>query len=730
MRALLVLALLSPATATHAAGLGGVDSVWHFESNMDESNGGSALLPTGFVPAYASESIAGGTANVLDLPALPASHWLEMPNGVGGNGGSVLGRTNEWTIAMDLNFAVLGGDAALLQTNPTNADDAEVHVTSAGAIEMGGIPIADPGTIQAGQWHRIVLTSEESGGNLELRAYVDGSQALLSGAPISVTKPFDGDYSLPATVPLFADDDAETLALKVNSLSYWGSTLTSTEIAALGTPVAPGYPDIYVINNSNSGAGSLRAALTDVRNGGIIYFDFGVSGQTITLGTGGQLLISSKTLVVEARHLASKPIINGADSFRIFEILSGSEITLRGLTMTNGNNTAGGGAVRNKGTLTIIECEITNSDSSTSEGGAAGGGGISNESSGSLTMVDSTIADNVSDAAGGIFNAGVATLKRCTISGNSAQTVGGIENINLTSLINCTVSGNSSTDGGGGGLSTLGTLTLICCTVSNNEAFDFFVGGGGVLVDFTATLNIENTIVAGNLSGAVGEENIGGFGGVINSTGFNLTSGDPLLDSLGEFGGPTHTMPPKIGSPAAATGIPLGSTPATDQRGFARINNLMDVGAVETPFDAETTLFGAWASNNIPQGQDRSFTGDPDDDLVQNGREYAFRLNPVVFDSLLQPRAFPFPPTGLGSDLRIVIPYNPTATDIVYVVEETTDLQNFTEIYRYTVETGTETISDGNLTTVVDPGSRTITMTDNALNPVSTFWRTGVIMVP
>jgi hypothetical protein len=189
-------------------------------------------------------------------------------------------------------------------------------------------------------------------------------------------------------------------------------------------------------------------------------------------------------------------------------------------------------------------------------------------------------------------------------------------------------------------------------------------------------------------------------------------------------------MPPKIGSPAAATGIPLGNTPATDQRGFARINNLMDVGAVETPFDAETTLFGAWAFNNIPQGQDRSFTGDPDGDLVQNGREYAFRLNPVVFDSLLQPRAFPFPPTGLGSDLRIVIPYNPTATDIVYVVEETTDLQNFTEIYRYTVETGTETISDGNLTTVVDPGSRTITMTDNALNPVSTFWRTGVIMVP
>ncbi len=47
----------------------------------------------------------------------------------------------------------------------------------------------------------------------------------------------------------------------------------------------------------------------------------------------------------------------------------------------------------------------------------------------------------------------------------------------------------------------------------------------------------------------------------------------------------------------------------------------------------------------------------------------------------------------------------------------------FNEIYRYTVETAVETITDPNIVTVVDFGSQTITVTDPALNAVSTFWK-------
>ena len=726
----LLLSLLIP--MAFGAGLGDVNSVWQFENDLAESNGGPDLVPISLTPAYPSATIAGDSAAVLDLVPLSSTQWLQMPNGVGGNGGSLLGRTNEWTLAMDLYFAVLSNDVALLQTSTTNADDAEIHVTSNGAIDLGGIVIADPGTVQAGQWHRIVFSSEVIAGDLELKAYVDGSQTEVSGNPHSLSKPFDGNYSLPATVPLFADDNSETLALKLNSLSFWDSPLTSTEIGALEVPTTPGLPDLYVTNNGNSGAGSLRAALSSVRDGGSVYFDLGMSGQTITLGTGGQLELSAKALDVEARHLASKPAIDGVDSHRIFNVLSTATVTLRGLIMTNGNHTQGGGAVRNQGTMTIIECNILSSDASSLEGSGVGGG-ILNDSSGTITIVDSTIDDNVSDAAAGMFNAGVATLRRCTISGNRASTVGGIENINVITMINCTVSGNSAISGGGGGLATLGSMTLISCTVSNNLAGDFLAGGGGVLVDFTAILNLENSIVAGNTSVVSGEENIGSDGfalGTVNYTGLNVTSGDPKLEPLDDYGGLTETMPPQIDSSAAAKGLPTGKTPTLDQRGFPRVSNLLDIGSTETPFDVSSTIFTAWAVNNIPLGQDRSFAGDPDGDLMGSGLEYALLTNPSLFDSLSQPLVYPFPPTGLVRDLRMTIPFNTDATDIVYVVEEANDLNNWTEIYRYNVLTATETVSGSGLTTEVNFGNQTITIIDDVIYPFNTFWRMGVILTP
>jgi hypothetical protein len=57
-----------------------------------------------------------------------------MPNSAGQNGGSTLGRTNEWTLVMDLKIASLTTDAALLQTDPANADDAEAHIAGGAGL--------------------------------------------------------------------------------------------------------------------------------------------------------------------------------------------------------------------------------------------------------------------------------------------------------------------------------------------------------------------------------------------------------------------------------------------------------------------------------------------------------------------------------------------------------------------------------------------------------------------
>jgi len=60
---------------------------------------------------------------------------------------------------------------------------------------------------------------------------------------------------------------------------------------------------------------------------------------------------------------------------------------------------------------------------------------------------------------------------------------------------------------------------------------------------------LTNTIVAGNTAAGVTNNISGSFAGANN-----LTNGDPHLSPLGNYGGPTQTMPPLAGSPAIDVG--------------------------------------------------------------------------------------------------------------------------------------------------------------------------------
>src|SRR5262249_31358758 len=96
-----------------------------------------------------------------------------------------------------------------------------------------------------------------------------------------------------------------------------------------------------------------------------------------------------------------------------------------------------------------------------------------------------------------------------------------------------------------------------------------------------------NWIVAGNTCPTAGSEN---FNGDLIISGPNLTSGNPLLAPLGNYGGPTQTMPPLPHSPAIH-GCTSGTGFATDQRGQPRVlGALADLGAVEGVFNAAMGL--------------------------------------------------------------------------------------------------------------------------------------------
>ena len=84
-----------------------------------------------------------------------------------------------------------------------------------------------------------------------------------------------------------------------------------------------------------------------------------------------------------------------------------------------------------------------------------------------------------------------------------------------------------------------------------------------------------------------------------------VADGSLRLAPLGDYGGPTHTMPPLFGSPAIDAA--MGSTRTKDQRGFEITDGAPDIGAVEYFPGAPTHLnwsppstlaFGIPLSNN------------------------------------------------------------------------------------------------------------------------------------
>jgi predicted outer membrane repeat protein len=239
-------------------------------------------------------------------------------------------------------------------------------------------------------------------------------------------------------------------------------------------------------------------------------------------------------------------------------------------------------------------------------------------------VIDSTLSDNgafvkcynnCTAAGGGIYNSGTAMVIGSTLSGNKvsavltmqgigAATGGGIFNTGTLTISNSTINGNSTflhckgfCIEAAGGVLNGSTVTINNSTFSGNSSGHL---GGGIFSDGTTTL--QNSIVANSPSG-------GNCSGTMTSSGYNLSSDntcnfnntgdlnntDPKLGQLGNYGGPTQTIPLLTGSPAIDAGNPSGCTDGrghllkTDQRGKPRPDHEdtggCDMGAYERQKD-------------------------------------------------------------------------------------------------------------------------------------------------
>jgi hypothetical protein len=220
---------------------------------------------------------------------------------------------------------------------------------------------------------------------------------------------------------------------------------------------------------------------------------------------------------------------------------------------------------------------------------------------------------------GGLFNNGMAAMDRSTVSENTAASQGkfaasyggAILNANGMTITNSTLAKNISEArgvAGGPGLTVArggaiyhywGSLTIEYTTIALNGCF--IPGGnkkfgGGIFVS-GGFLDMHNALVAYNAAGPHGGVDILGD---MNSSGYNLIGSsdgltgygptdildvDALLGDLQDYGGPTPTIALLPGSPAIDAGDPNPvDPPEWDQRGpgYPRIvNGRIDIGAFE-----------------------------------------------------------------------------------------------------------------------------------------------------
>jgi predicted outer membrane repeat protein len=339
----------------------------------------------------------------------------------------------------------------------------------------------------------------------------------------------------------------------------------------------------YIVTNINdSGAGSLRQAITDANaHAGSDTISFTVSG-TITLASSLPNITDHLTINGTGQSVT----VSGNDLYPVFYVASGKTLTLTRFNIEHANSSTSGGAVFvYYGTL-ILSYSSLSENYATNYGGAiyvtSGSVNVSNStfransagiSGGGIKTYDSTVAisnttfinNSASSGGGGIYNdhGSTISMSNSTFSGNSASWGGGIANSDSTLItLSSTFSGNHTTTGGGGIRFISGTLILKNSILANT------IGGTDCTADVAIGTNTNNLI-----------ENNSGCGTPVSTA-------DPILGTLANNGGSNRTFALLPGSPAIDAGDDANCTVAPvnglDQRGEARTYGAhCDIGSYE-----------------------------------------------------------------------------------------------------------------------------------------------------
>jgi len=332
----------------------------------------------------------------------------------------------------------------------------------------------------------------------------------------------------------------------------------------------------------DGGAGTLRSVVAGAASGDTVDMTQLTCG-TITLASGAiPIPIDALTLAGPGADLLT---IDGANADRVVTHGGHGALTISGVTLAHGHNETDaslGGCLYSAGNTYLTATTLAACSTAGGSAFFAGGGAL--VVNGTLTLVDSTLRDNVATRTGSgnylviggaAIVSGNVTVVDSTISGNSV--VG--------------FAGTSGYHAYGGGLVAFGPVTLRNSTIAFNAAGR---GGGGIF-DAGYAIEAQSSIVANNVATYDGyfSADIGGYGTMTGASNLivdsdiivppDTLSDDPALLPLAANGGPTATHALGADSPAIDTGNNASSLPF-DQRGagFLRVSGLAaDIGAFE-----------------------------------------------------------------------------------------------------------------------------------------------------
>lgn len=270
---------------------------------------------------------------------------------------------------------------------------------------------------------------------------------------------------------------------------------------------------------ADSGPGSLRDAINLAAADDQIHFQPGLTG-TVTLSTP---LSVSRSVQIRGNGAVT---LNGANQNRHFDIASNVDVTLADLVLEDGM-ASDGGAIFSQGRIRLANLILRN-NTATSRGGAlfvasgnyvitgclfesnnstAEGGAWVDFSTAPSQILDSIIAGNFSNGAGGaarIASGQPLTIQRTRFQGNIAGgtnlTGGAISSQNsFLTIEDSTFAGNKAVFGGGVYASSFNSSTTLRLSRSLLLGNSAEQAGGGLFV-FGGEAFVTNTTIAHNLS--------------------------------------------------------------------------------------------------------------------------------------------------------------------------------------------------------------------------------------